>query len=251
MADSGLRTRNATSSNKPTRAPQKTQPDHNDPAPKSPFRPSALDILRILGGLFLLSCTLSYFITNDSLFWGRRPAFTRPARIRAWFRGSLFLTDDQLALYNGTDSTLPIYLGINGSIYDVSASPHLYGPGGSYHFFAGREATRAFVTGCFEEDLTPDLRGVEEMFVPVGPDEVEGESGAERKIRRERERRVARGKVKETVGGWERMFDGGKGGKYFWVGRVRREVGWEGRLERRELCEKARKGRPKRGKSDA
>ena len=87
--------------------------------------------------------------------------------------------------------------------------------------------------------------------MPVGPDEVEGESGAERKIRRERERRVARGKVKETVGGWERMFDGGKGGKYFWVGRVRREVGWEGKLERRELCEKARKGRPKRGKSDA
>jgi len=38
-----------------------------------------LDILRILGGLFLLNCLLSYFITNDSVLWGWRPWFIRPA----------------------------------------------------------------------------------------------------------------------------------------------------------------------------
>src|SRR5205814_4778334 len=67
-------------------------------------------------------------------------------------------------LYDGTNPDLPIYLAINGTIFDVSASRHIYGPGGSYHFFAGHDATRAYVTGCFTEDITPDLRGVEEML---------------------------------------------------------------------------------------
>jgi hypothetical protein len=38
-----------------------------------------MDILRIVGGLFLLNCLLSYFITNDSVLWGYRPWFVRPA----------------------------------------------------------------------------------------------------------------------------------------------------------------------------
>ena len=49
-----------------------------------PSRLSVLDVLRVLGGLFLLSSTLSYFITGNSIIWGYRPAFTRPARIKAW-----------------------------------------------------------------------------------------------------------------------------------------------------------------------
>ncbi|KAL8787417.1 MAG: hypothetical protein Q9213_002194, partial [Squamulea squamosa] len=88
-------------------------------------------------------------------------------------RGPITLTPSQLSLYNGTIPTLPIYLALNNSIYDVSASPHLYGPGGPYAFFSGRDATRAFITGCFDTDLTGDLRGVEEMFIPVDdPEEV-------------------------------------------------------------------------------
>ena len=96
------------------------------------------------------------------------------------------MTPAELALYNGTDNSLPIYLAINGSVYDVSASPDYYGPGGSYHFFAGQDGTRAFVTGCFDEDVTPDLRGVEEMFLSDESEGlVDGESPGERKKRRE------------------------------------------------------------------
>ena len=51
---------------------------------EGPSRLSLLDVLRVLGGLFLLSGTLSYFITGNSILWGYRPAFTRPARIKAW-----------------------------------------------------------------------------------------------------------------------------------------------------------------------
>lgn len=114
------------------------------------------------------------------------------------------------------------------------------------------------MTGCFEEDLTGDLRGVEEMFVPVNEVE-EGEGGRvkeetreekrERKLRRERDWRVARGQVSDAVRGWESMFDGGKGGKYFRVGRIKREKGWEEKEGPvRVLCQKAREQRPKRAK---
>lgn len=163
-------------------------------------------------------------------------------------------------MYDGRDHpSVPIYVALNGTIYDVSASPHLYGPGGSYHFFAGRDATRAFVTGCFEEDLTGDLRGVERMFMPVDDDE-EGEGGGgegykedggrerrrARKLRREKEVREAKRKVWEAVDGWRKMFDGGKGGKYFRVGKVvGREEGWGEEIPR--LCNKAEKARPQRG----
>ena len=98
------------------------------------------------------------------------------------------------------------------------------------------------------------------MFVSEEVDEEpamggEGEEGKggkrEWKLRREREWRVGRGKVRVSVSGWEKVFDGGKGGKYFRVGRVRREEGWEGRLgERRKLCEKARSQRPKKGERE-
>lgn len=105
------------------------------------------------------------------------------------------------------------------------------------------------------------------MFVPVDEEDESLAGGAggvgggggekketkeekrERKLTQERERRVARKKVRDAVRGWESMFDGGKEGKYFWVGSVKREEGWEERLGPvRELCQKAKEGRPKRGK---
>jgi predicted heme/steroid binding protein len=76
-------------------------------------------------------------------------------------------TPTELARYNGSDAALPIYVAVNGSVFDVSASPGFYAPGGGYHAFAGRDGTRAFVTGCFGDaaQFTPDLRGVEAMFM--------------------------------------------------------------------------------------
>lgn len=150
---------------------------------------------------------------------------------------------------------------MNGSIYDVTVGRAFYGPGGSYQFFAGRDAARAFVTGCFAEDLTADLRGVEEMFIPVDPeDAAEGMDGdelkrkggkagpkkAELKVRREREVREAKKKVADTLEGWAKMFRGEKGKAYFWVGEVVREPGWLDKIPPRPLCDRAKKSRPKR-----
>lgn len=53
------------------------------------------------------------------------------------------LTVEQLRQYNGTDSNGRILTAIYGDIFDVSRRSDLYGPGGSYSLFAGRDATRA------------------------------------------------------------------------------------------------------------
>ncbi|XP_059282097.1 membrane-associated progesterone-binding protein 4 [Lycium ferocissimum] len=68
-------------------------------------------------------------------------------------------TVEELALYNGSDPNLPIFLGIIGSVFDVSKGKSHYGVGGGYNHFAGRDASRAFVSGNFTGDgLTDSLR---------------------------------------------------------------------------------------------
>lgn len=108
------------------------------------------------------------------------------------------------------------------------------------------------MTGCFDSDLTGDMRGLEEMFLEEGfEDEEVPEGRKERrawKVRREGERRRARREVEEVVEGWRRMFNGGKGGKYFRVGRV---VGVELKGGNPALCEKAKGQRPKKKKGVA
>ncbi|EFW18716.1 hypothetical protein D8B26_005534 [Coccidioides posadasii str. Silveira] len=212
---------------------------------------SVLDIFRFLCLILIASLGLSYFLTGDSITWGFKPWFTRWSVLVRRLRGPVLLTPSELSLYNGTSPDLPIYISVNHTIYDVSASPHLYGPGGGYSFFAGRDATRAFITGCFQDDLTSDLSGVEEMFIPIeDDDESEAEQGmtrAEKKMRREREMREAKSMVEKQVKHWVQFYE--KSHKYFSVGRVVTEDG--GKIEenggkKRELCDEAKKGRPKR-----
>ncbi|ESZ96130.1 hypothetical protein SBOR_3481 [Sclerotinia borealis F-4128] len=214
----------------------------------APF--SLVDLLRSLVFLTIASCGLSYVVTRNSYVWGlKRPNWMYGQVIMGFWNGPLQLTDADLPQYDGTNPDLPIYLALNGTIYDVTAGRRHYGPGGSYHFFAGVDATRAFVTNCFEVDRTPDLRGVEDMFLPVDDEEVDREivervgAGGMKKLR-EREAREARRGVSEALGHWIGFFE--NGGKYPKVGKVKRENGWETKGEKPVLCEKAQKGRKKR-----
>ena len=72
----------------------------------------------------------------------------------------------QLARHDGSDPRFPVYVALDGDVYDVSRGNGLksYGPGGAYHFFAGRDAARAYVTGCFSDPahLTYDTRGLDD-----------------------------------------------------------------------------------------
>lgn len=159
------------------------------------------------------------------------------------------MTDAELLGYDGSDPSKPIYLALNGTIYDVSSARHTYGPGGSYHVFAGKDAARGFITGCFAEDSTPDLRGAEWTYIPKDvPGFQESGVSGEMKSIREREVRKAKRQVKDTIEGWQQLFRGDKGKDYFEVGEVQREDGWLEKLPKRELCALAEKGRPKQRK---
>eukprot|EP00854_Cymbomonas_tetramitiformis_P021336 gene21336-25642_t len=71
-------------------------------------------------------------------------------------------TLEELATFNGENGT-PLYLAIQGRVYDVTLGASFYGPGRSYHGFVGKDATRGFATGCIEPDcLTSSLVGTTE-----------------------------------------------------------------------------------------
>lgn len=231
---------------------RKTQPKQNgsnkvstevEVEDKSSSVISLLDVLRVIVTLVGISLAASYYLTSgESLIFGLpRPWFTKPAELKHFFKGPVYLTPAELVKYDGTDPSLPIYLAVNGTIFDVSAGAHTYGPGGSYHAFAGHDASRAFVTGCFVDDRTNDLRGAEEVYLPVDdPEEVI--SSGERKTRAERERRVAKKKVFDEVDRWVKFYKNSN--KYFEAGKV---VGVEEHAgPAPTLCAAAQKGRPKR-----
>jgi len=201
-----------------------------------------LEVLRALAGLTILTAVASYFYTS-----GASLIFNQNARIHSlarYFRTPLVLTPSTLAAHDGTDASKPLYVSINRTIYDVSASPHIYGPGGMYGFFGGKDASRSFVTTCFDpvNDLVPDLEGVEEIYVPLwlsrkpaqdvqeewaavlgelgaqmgggrGAEQLIGDVkkrlGAERvALLREEAYAEARERVQVALGNWKRMLEG-------------------------------------------
>ncbi|GAA6002334.1 hypothetical protein JCM10207_001069 [Rhodosporidiobolus poonsookiae] len=100
----------------------------------------------------------------------------------------LVLSEHQLALHDGSNPKYPLYVAIDGDVFDVSdGGMRSYGPGGAYHVFAGRDAARAYVTGCFQTHLTHDIRGFTE-------------------------------KDMATLGNWKKFY--GSHGKYHKVGTV-------------------------------
>ncbi|OIW27723.1 cytochrome b5 [Coniochaeta ligniaria NRRL 30616] len=207
-----------------------------------------VDIFRVLTFLFVASCGLSYLISGGETWtWGMKnpPKYLQKDWWESQWRGPLHLTPAQLSAYDGTDETKPIYLAINGTIYDVSANRRTYGPGGSYHFFAGRDASRAYVTGCFAEDTTPDMRGAEEMYLPLDDPEVDRHWTAEQlRELRKKERAEAKRRVHEALKHWVDFF--AKSKKYRMVGYVVMEEGWKKTTPRRKLCDSAQQGRTKR-----
>lgn len=138
----------------------KKQVDSRDPDNE---RFGIIDIARIIGGLLFLNAFLSWWFTSTST-WGYKGKWIDPRYLQLRITNNYVnLTLDELSLYNGSDTNLPILIGINGKVYDVSRSRAVYGPKGTYNFFSGRDSARAFVTGCFNKDdeFTYDLRGLD------------------------------------------------------------------------------------------
>lgn len=218
----------------------------NDDEEYSPW----VDVLRVLTFLVLAGVGLSYLISSGTTFGLDKLAKHPPKYFqKAWweeqFKTPLQLTLSELSAYDGSDPEKPIYLAINGTIYDVSANRRTYGPGGSYHVFAGVDAARGFVTGCFADDRTADLRGIEEMHLPRDDPEVDSLYTAEAlEALKVRERAAAAEKINDQLSHWVNFF--ARSPKYPRIGTVKREPGWPDNEPLRPLCESAQKGRPKR-----
>ncbi|OTB04187.1 hypothetical protein M426DRAFT_321044 [Hypoxylon sp. CI-4A] len=229
---------------KPKRSKKNSKELIDDEEGYSPW----LDILRVLSFLAFASCGLSYLVSGgESFTWHMRapPKYLQVDWWKSQWRGPVYLTPAELAQYDGTDETKPIYLAINGSIYDVSMNRRTYGPGGSYRFFAGADAARSYVTGCFAEDRTPDLRGVEAMYLPLDDPAVDAHwSAAELAALKEKELADANQKVYDALLHWVRFFDTSP--KYPRVGYVKRPANWLDTEPPKTLCESAAKGRKPR-----
>jgi predicted heme/steroid binding protein len=75
---------------------------------------------------------------------------------------ALTMTAEELASFNGEDDG-PLYICITGRIYDVTAGSKFYGPEARYHGFVGKDATRAFATGCKQaECISSSTEGLTE-----------------------------------------------------------------------------------------
>ncbi|KAM8835532.1 neuferricin [Synchiropus picturatus] len=55
----------------------------------------------------------------------------------------------ELPLYDGEEGSKGLYVAVLGQVFDVQKGLKHYGPGGAYHFMAGKDASLAFITGDF------------------------------------------------------------------------------------------------------
>lgn len=68
-------------------------------------------------------------------------------------QGVRLITKQELKKHGPNGPLSPIWLSILGQVYDVDkGKDNFYGPEGGYNFFAGRDGTRAFVSGNFTDD---------------------------------------------------------------------------------------------------
>jgi len=77
-------------------------------------------------------------------------------------------TSKQLVYFNGkederTGEEKPVYLSINGTVFDVSSGRNFYGPDGPYANFAGRECGVALAKMSFDTKHLDDLDGCKEL----------------------------------------------------------------------------------------
>jgi len=77
-------------------------------------------------------------------------------------------TAKQLLKFNGTkdanDEEKPIYLSVQGRVFNVTKGKDFYGPGSPYENFAGHECGVAFAKFSFDTEFLDDVKGCDEKL---------------------------------------------------------------------------------------
>jgi membrane-associated progesterone receptor component len=72
-------------------------------------------------------------------------------------------TVEELKKYDGTAPDGRILAAVNGSVFDVTRSRRLYGPGGPYMAFGGNDVSRAFATFS-SQSMKDEYDGLSDTF---------------------------------------------------------------------------------------
>jgi len=59
-------------------------------------------------------------------------------------------TSAALKQYDGTDASKPVFVAVKGTVFDVSNKRDIYGPGGQYHIYAGKDGSRGLALSSLE-----------------------------------------------------------------------------------------------------
>ncbi|ORY92644.1 cytochrome b5-like heme/steroid binding domain-containing protein [Leucosporidium creatinivorum] len=148
-------------------AKEKEEAQRRKEAGLPPLPPKGAPLLWTVLKWTVLALVTSSFLSRSATGtwnWGYEGKYDSLAKVSSTLLPTpqIYFTEERLALHDGTDPAYPVYVALDGDVYDVSASAKTYGPGGGYNIFAGKDAARAFITGCFKTHLTHDLRGLTE-----------------------------------------------------------------------------------------
>ncbi|CAI2180543.1 17684_t:CDS:2 [Funneliformis geosporum] len=77
-------------------------------------------------------------------------------------------TPAELAKFDGSDPTIPVYVAVKSTVFDVSEKRNLYGLNGSYHVFAGKDASKGLGMSSLNlEDAVADYSTLDESQLKV------------------------------------------------------------------------------------
>ncbi|KAJ3356455.1 hypothetical protein GGF32_001480 [Allomyces javanicus] len=82
--------------------------------------------------------------------------------------GTRVFTPEELAQYDNSDATKPVYLAIKGVVYDLTSNRETYPKGVGYGIFAGKDASRALANSSLDEDMcVPEWEDLPEDKIKV------------------------------------------------------------------------------------
>ncbi|OCB87465.1 cytochrome b5 [Sanghuangporus baumii] len=102
-----------------------------EPDPTAQEEVGLLGLLKFIVYCLLFLALVSKFFTGSFVFDLESKLPTLKSLLP---RNERLLSEEGLSKYDGSDPSKPIYLAIDGLVYDVTEGRRMYGPGGSYHF---------------------------------------------------------------------------------------------------------------------